>query len=278
MFPKYKLTDKQIKGIANIVLHEQGTIEGWYAEASQIANRTDIKGDKYATGENAVKTVTSGWYAKGKTRYNTGTNNKTVIQIVKNVFCKGLRTLPRYIDEHDCMSDISSVKNGNTSVKSNKAKWIRHKTIIRNRMGAKYYFYDFPGGYKTGVDPFGYTNKDYRVKYGDICFTVKQAEGLAKMSYSGILPKLPDKTFGVDRDYYKYGDGSKTLKDYKDQIKLVQECLMWAGKYKGKIDGIYLSQTQEAVEKLQKANNLQVNGKFGKKCLSVIKNMINVII
>ena len=95
-FPRYKLTDKQIRGISNIVLHEQGTIEGYFAEASQIANRTDIRGDQYATGENVVKTVTSGWYAKGKSRYNAGTSNEKVIAIVKKVFCDGFRTLPRY--------------------------------------------------------------------------------------------------------------------------------------------------------------------------------------
>ena len=46
-FPTYKLTDKQIRGIANIVLHEQGTVAGQYAEASQIANLCELryKGD-----------------------------------------------------------------------------------------------------------------------------------------------------------------------------------------------------------------------------------------
>ena len=33
-FPTYKLTDELIRGIANIVLHEQGTVAGQYAEAS----------------------------------------------------------------------------------------------------------------------------------------------------------------------------------------------------------------------------------------------------
>lgn len=179
MFPKYKLTEKQIRGIANIVLHEQGTIAGWFAEASQIANRTDIKGDSYATPANAVKTVTSGWYAKGKTRYAAGTNNSTVIEIVKRVFCEGYRTLPRYIDEHDCMSDISSVKNGSTSVKSDKSKWKSHETIVKNKMGSTYTFYSFPGGYKTGVDPFGYTSKANRTKWGDFCHTLAEARGIS---------------------------------------------------------------------------------------------------
>lgn len=175
-FPKYKLTNKQIRGIACIVAHEQGTVDGMYAEASQIANRTDIMGDQYATGANAVKTVCSGWYAHGKARYNAGTSNPKAIAIVKRVFCDGIRTVPRFIDEHDCMSDIATVKNGKTSVKSDKSKWIPHKTVIHNKMSSTYTFYDFPGGYKTGVDPFGYTSKAQRKRWGDFCYTVEEAE------------------------------------------------------------------------------------------------------
>lgn len=191
-FPKYKLTEKQIRGIACIVAHEQGTVEGMYAEASQIANRTDRMGDQYATGANAVKTVTSGWYAHGKSRYNAGTSNKKAIEIVKRVFCDAMRTLPRYIDEHDCMSDIATVKNGKTSVKGDKSKWIPHKTVIHNKMSSTYTFYDFPGGYKTGVDPFGYTSKKMREKWGDFCYTVEEAENFnaKKVDVSKAVEKI----------------------------------------------------------------------------------------
>ena len=265
-FPKYKLTDKQIRGIANIVLHEQGTIAGWYAEASQIANRTDIKGDQYATGENAVKTVTSGWYAKGKSRYETGTTNSTVINIVKRVFLYGLRTLPRYIDEHDCMSDISSVRNGLIGVKTDKSKWKMHTTVIRNKMSSKYYFYDFPGGYKTGVDPFGYTSKEYRKKWGDFCYTVKEAQ-TANIDniYTGTYPAMPP------RGYFKLGDGITTYKDYPTQIMRVQMITAWVLGITIKTDGQYGKKTDEAVRKLQKKFGLPVNGCFGNLCLEKCK-------
>lgn len=255
-FPQYVLTEKQIRGIANIVLHEQGTIAGWYAEASQIANRTDIKGDSYATGENAVKTVTSGWYAKGKDRYKAGTNNATVIQIVKNVFCKGLRTLPRYINEHDCMSDISTAKNGSTSVKSQKSKWKKHTTIIRNRMGSTYTFYSFPGGYKTGVDPFGYTSSSYRKKWGEGCYTVNQAK-TKKVKCSFV--KFSVLTF-PERGYFMKGDESKT-------VEKIQLFLKWAGFYSGRIDGSYGDKTVSAVKDFQrKCAFKNINGCFGKLC------------
>lgn len=169
-FPTYKLTDTQLRGIACIVAHEQGTIAGWFAEASQIANLAEIR-----YGGDLVKAVTSGWYAKGKARYKAGTTNPVILAIVRRALIEGYRTLPRYINEHDCMSDISTVKDGGKSVKSDKSKWKRHTTVIHNRMGSTYYFWDFPGGYKSGVDPFGYTNKKLREKYGDFCYSVEDA-------------------------------------------------------------------------------------------------------
>lgn len=274
-FPKYKLTEKQIRGIANIVAHEQGSLAGRYAEASQIANRTDIRGDRYATGDNAVKTVTSGWYAKGRARYNAGTSNKQCIEIVKKVFCDGFRTLPRYIDEHDCMSDIATVKNGKSNVKWSKAKWKRHETIIHNKMSSTYIFYDFPGGYRSGVDPFGYTNKKMREKWGDFCYTVSEAvNGKREPSfYGGVWPVLPDESFGVKRQYYKYGDGNKTLKKYPTQIKRVQEVLAWAGYYNGEIDGIFGKLTKEAVNKFRSSYAMDENGRFDQACIEVLRTL-----
>ena len=272
IFPKYKLTEKQIRGIANIVLHEQGSIAGWYAEASQIANRTDIRGDQYATGENAVKTVTSGWYAKGKARYNAGTSNKTVIAIVKRVFCDGYRTLPRYIDEHDCMSDISTVKNGKVGVKHTKSKWKMHTTIVKNKMGSTYTFYSFPGGYKTGVDPFGYTSKKYREKWGDFCYTVAQAQA-GSNTFDHALPDLPE------RGYFKRNDGIITLRNQRTQIMRLQKALNWSmGGKKGfdelTEDGKYGKKTEDAVRLYQTVYLFRdINGKWGKLCNAKIREI-----
>ena len=272
IFPKYKLTEKQIRGIANIVLHEQGSIAGWYAEASQIANRTDIRGDQYATGVNAVKTVTSGWYAKGKTRYNAGTSNKTVITIVKRVFCDGYRTLPRYIDEHDCMSDISTVKNGKVGVKKSKSKWKTHTTVVKNKMGSTYTFYSFPGGYKTGVDPFGYTSKKYRERWGDFCYTVAQAQA-GSSTFDEALPKLPK------RGYFKKNDGIITLRGEIKEIAKMQHALNWAlGGTPGFIelteDGKFGKKSETAVRLLQtKYKFKDINGKFGKLCCEQISKI-----
>lgn len=263
-FPRYKLTDKQIRGISNIVLHEQGTVEGWFAEASQIANLAEIR-----YGGDPVKAVTSGWYAHGKSRYNAGTSNEKVIAIVKKVFCDGFRTLPRYINEHDCMSDIGSVRNNGKSVRSDKSKWVRHNTVIKNHMGATYIFYDFPGGYKTGVDPFGYTSRALREKYGDFCYTVEEAlHGVPeKQYYTGTYPALPK------RGYYRRNDGKEFLKDYTTQIKRIQRLVNWALDANLTEDGIYGQKTFEAVKKLQQKFKLPVNGCFGEKCLEKCKEL-----
>jgi len=225
-FPTYKLSDKQIRGIACIVAHEQGSIAGWFAEASQIANRTDIMGDQYATPARAVQTVCSGWYAHGKTRYEQGTTNPVVCAIVRRVFIDGYRTLPRYINEHDCMSDISTVKDGGKSVKSDKSKWKRHTTVIHNRMSSTYWFWDFPGGHASGVDPFGYTSQTYRKKWGDFCYTIEETwEPVARIiafakNEVGYLEKrsnssLTSKTANAgSRNYTKYGEWIGANGDY----------------------------------------------------------------
>ena len=54
-FPKYALNDQQLKGIANILQHEQPGIEGRMAEASLMANLVDKTGDEKATVENLIK-------------------------------------------------------------------------------------------------------------------------------------------------------------------------------------------------------------------------------
>ena len=112
-FPKYNLSEDQIKGVANIVQHEQGTVAGRYAEASQMANLTDIDGDDKATPENLIKKLKSGWYAKGTSRYEAGASGSakiedSALQAVKDVIVDGKRTLPRYINEHDYIGDIAS--------------------------------------------------------------------------------------------------------------------------------------------------------------------------
>lgn len=89
----------------------------------------------------------------------------------------------------------------------------------------------------------------------------------AKKGYTGKLPTLPS------RGYFKFGDGMIALRNEKEQIRRVQNVLNWAIGSGLVIDGKYGLKTQIAVEKLQKKYKLPVNGCFGNKCLTVIKNM-----
>lgn len=277
-FPKYNLTQRQIRGIANIVLHENSsTLEAMYAEASLIGNLTDIKGNEYATVDRLIKTATGGWFAHGKERYNAGTTNKKAIKAVTDVLAKGKRTISRAVNEHDCLSDLEWVKNNGKEFSINaRSKYKPHKTLIRNRYCSEYTFYAFPGGANTGVDPFGYTSKEMYKKWGDDHYALEQAMDdnyHEPKPYQGTFPVLPDESWGVKREYFQLGDGISTLTNYHTQIRRVQQILKWAGFYNRKIDGKYGKMTEDAVRDCQKHFKLPVNGKFGKKCLAKLKGM-----
>ena len=120
---KYSLTDDQIKRIARLCQQEQGTPIGAAAEASLMANLLELhysnKYGKDAAGlHNFIRD--EGWFAYAKAYmgyedlYKDGKLKKTKEQImnelnpkvvteVYNVLKLGIRTLPLYVDEHDCI-------------------------------------------------------------------------------------------------------------------------------------------------------------------------------
>ena len=175
-FPKYNLTDQQIKGLAHIVEGEQPGIEGHYAEASLMANLNDISGNDKATTENLIHRATSGWFANGAYRYkHPGNPVKTAIQAVKDVIVGGKRTLPRYVNEHDCFSDLTSVTTDGKSVKkSDRSAYKQFVTKIKNRYGASGTFYTFPN---SKSDPFYYTSEEYRKKWGENHYSINGGTG-----------------------------------------------------------------------------------------------------
>ena len=175
-FPKYALNEQQIKGIANILQHEQPGIEGRMAEASLMANLVDKTGDDKATVDNLIKKATGGWFAKGKTRFNNPGNPEQIsIDAARTVLVEGKRTLPRYVDEHDCFSDLTSVSNNGKSFKaSDRSQYKPFVTKIKNRYGASGTFHSFPN---SKSDPFYYTSEDLRKKWGDDCYSPTGASG-----------------------------------------------------------------------------------------------------
>ena len=170
-FKKYALSNEQLAQLTYVAYREQGTDAGAAAEASLMANLYEQdRGRPYGEVGDANGLVNyvlnGGWFAAASTGSSDYDSNH--MNIVKQVLVNGKRTLPVYVDEHDCLSDLSSVSN--TSI-SNRSGYIKDVTIINNVYGATYTFYEFPGGEASGTDPFGYTSKygsDFCYKFDDI--------------------------------------------------------------------------------------------------------------
>ena len=197
-FPTYNLNDAQLKGIANILQHEQPGYEGMQAEASLMANLVDMSGDDKATVDNLVKKATGGWFAKGKSRFNNpGNPNETAMDAARKVLIEGKRTVPRYVNEHDCFSDLTSVTTDGKSIKpSDRSAYKPHNTKISNRYGAKGIFHSFPN---SESDPFYYTSEENRKKWGDDCYTptppgdAGMGEGDGKTYWANVPKTTPAK-------------------------------------------------------------------------------------
>lgn len=179
VFPKYKLTNKQLKRIATLCWNEQSSRKGAATEASLLANLFESgRGKKYGSGGKGLYNYAknSGWFANANESMTSSSPPKTVINAVKQVLCNGKRILPQYVDEHDCISDIKHVKiNGHSKKVSSKNSYKRHSSIIENRYKAKYYFYRFGDSVPSKLsnktaDPFGYMSKSKRNELGDFCY------------------------------------------------------------------------------------------------------------
>lgn len=167
---KYNLTEKQLRGIAKLCQKEQGSAIGAAAEASLIANRFEFYGSKFGTGADGLYNYVrnSGWWAGGKKHTdNTEGLKDSIYTAVYNVLVLGNRTLPFYVDEHDCIDcgkygfDIIKISINNYDITNksellNKNNYIQDKTTIYNKYDGIYTFYEFP---TPKSDPFGYTKR-----------------------------------------------------------------------------------------------------------------------
>jgi hypothetical protein len=175
---KYNLSEEQLKGIARLCQQEQGTAKGAAAEASLMANLFELNGSKYGKGADGLYNYVknSGWFYNAS-HYMLQTNslNKDVYTAVHEVLILGKRTLPVYINEHDCIDcgsygfDVVKLLVGDKVITSenellNKNNYITDKTIIHNRYDSIYTFYTFP---TPTSDPFGYTKEAYN-KYNSL--------------------------------------------------------------------------------------------------------------
>lgn len=164
MSKTYNLSDTQIHKIANLCLQEQGSIEGAKAEASLMANllethpeyRNKYGSDIYAFVRN------SGWFSKAAYWMDNGNASAAYDRAVKSVLVDGKRTLPPFVDEHDCFSDITEAMNDAKRIDvRDRTRYVPDHTIIRNRYGSGYRFWCFP---TLTSDPFGYSKQNDMIR------------------------------------------------------------------------------------------------------------------
>lgn len=155
---KYNLTSEQYKKIARLAVQENGE-DAVSDEVSLMANLFELQ-TKYKDIYDYIRN--GKWFSRAPYYLDHGTASQAAIKKTIDVLKNGKRTLPLYVNEHDCFSDILWAKNnGSTIVKNNRAQYIKDVTRIRNRYGSEYTFYKFPTKYS---DPFGYTDEAYKKK------------------------------------------------------------------------------------------------------------------
>ena len=164
-FTKYLLTDSQVKQIARLCQQEQGTVAGAKAEASLMANQLETsksRQNKYGVGADGLYNWVrnGGWFSRAAHWMDNGSVNDAVLAGVRDVLINGNRTLPLYVDEHDCFSDIKSISTGEVKDRNS---YIQGKTVVKNTYGSTWTFWCFPD---STSDPFGYTDAAYKAVNG----------------------------------------------------------------------------------------------------------------
>ena len=150
MSKAYKLSDQELLACARLCQQEQGTAKGAAAEMSLALNLYEKNSSKYSSVYDYMRN--SGWFSNAAYFMDYGKCSGAVLEAVSDVLA-GNRTVPEYVDEHDCFSDIESISTGS---KTNRSDYIPDVTVIKNAYGAVYTFYCFPDEW---ADPFGYTSK-----------------------------------------------------------------------------------------------------------------------
>lgn len=181
-FVNYDLSESQLNDLAAICYREQGSAEGAAAEASLMANLFELKGGGHGSGAEGLYNyvMNSGWFGEDAL-HDTSSPGEDIVSVVRAVLVNGQRTLPGYIDEHDCIDcgsyghDIIGASNNGVSFDPmDKSQYQSHTTVLNNKYGSTYTFYSFP---TETSDPFGYTSEENRQRIGDDCYSFDQILG-----------------------------------------------------------------------------------------------------
>ena len=216
-FTHYKLTEDQILQIASLCAQEQGhsNPEGAAAEASLMANKFEVSGSSYAAkysnnGDALYHYIREvGWWAKAGKFMDKRDANPEIVAAVKDVLVNGNRTLPKYVNSHDCPNcgsnkcpngkrgDICEVVTkgvvySDSKGVANRNNYIPHVTRVKNVYGissSSYkgaIFYGFPS--KAG-DPFSYKDVKLREKFGDCHYDYNKKTFVGCVDFNDLFVK-----------------------------------------------------------------------------------------
>ena len=204
----YNLTESQIRGLANICYREQGSNDaGVRACASHMLNYYErYQTKKYSNPFDC--TVKSGWYGTesfNKPYINGNYAPQSVINAVRDVILNGNRSLPSYVDEYDCLSDIASASNnGVPFTPTNRSMYKKDITKVKNVYGSSWTFFCFPDGASGYTDAFGYISKPSSTEKPITTTTTTATTNVAAIIESAIsfMEKVAkDTSHGYDQAY-----------------------------------------------------------------------------
>jgi len=248
----YKLTDTKYRRIANLAVQENGE-RAVRDYVSLMLNLFELYGSKYEDLYDYC--LNSGWFYKPSKYMFEDQASKSAIAATKELIeDETKRTLPRYIDEHDAISDVKSCdNNGNYFDPYDRSMYKSGITKIKNKMGSTYTFVKFFVPENIG-DPMGYTKYAYD-----------------KFGASGGVISTPVTPMTIT-----------TLKkgDENAKVAMVQTMLHALGYLTGGIDGIFGSATEQAIKVFQATIGMEASGHFGvntrKKLIEAYKKVLGL--
>ncbi len=227
-FTKYNLTEDQLLQIASLCQQEQPGVSGAAAEASLMANKFETEGSiaKSKYKDNPADGLY--YYIKNNTWWNSGAlvmNRRNaspeIVDAVRDVLVYGKRTLPKYVNSHDCLScntkrkcpsgkdgDICIIKTDGvvhtqSTIINKRSFYVPHSTQVANVYDVNAFktFYSFPNELS---DPFSYKSTKLREQYGECHYDFNKKEFVdcfdMKEVFVGWLIKIAeDNQFGYSQ-------------------------------------------------------------------------------
>lgn len=285
-FPRYNLTEDQLLQIASLCQQEQPGLSGAAAEASLMANKFETEGStaktKYKdnTADGLYYYVrTSGWWNNAPKFMDRKNASPEVVEAVRDVLVNGNRTLPKYVNTHDCLScntkkrcpngksgDICYIKNDSFKLSkaseiNNRLNYIPHVTQVANVYGLNDFktFYTFPN---ESSDPFSYKSQKLRDQYGECHYDFDKKEfvdcfDMKEIFVSWLIGIAEDDKYGysqINRD---------SLIDF-DSSSLIYQGLLKSGFTSSELgENIFTTSTEQEVLKRLGFKEIVINSDLG---------------